>query len=76
LGRELISDLELVCHRCHEDADRERARQGYMRTEEARYNAALNTYATKKYGEHWEEYLDHEQVAEEFDRWLERKQRE
>jgi hypothetical protein len=74
LGRELISDLELVCHRCHQEADRERARQGQARTEEARYNTALDTYATKKYGEAWEDWLERDEVAEEFDQWLKRKQ--
>jgi hypothetical protein len=74
LGRELISDLEVLCHQCHEKADEERALQGQIRSETARYNAALDTYATKKYGENWDFQHDPEQVAEEFDEWLERKQ--
>jgi 5-methylcytosine-specific restriction endonuclease McrA len=70
LGRELISDLEVLCQPCHEKADEERALQGQAR----RYNAALDTYATKKYGEGWNFQRDPDQVAEEFDQWLERKQ--
>jgi 5-methylcytosine-specific restriction endonuclease McrA len=46
LGRELISDLEVLCKGCHEKADEERALQGRTRSEAARYNAALDTYAT------------------------------
>jgi HNH endonuclease len=74
LGRELIADLELLCKRCHETADRERALQGQMRSAAAQYNAALDTYASKKYGEDWDCRHDSERIAEEFDQWLERKE--
>jgi len=65
LGDELPSDVELLCHECHETADAERVA--------ASHNAALDTYATKKYGEDWDLDLDPEEVADEFDEWLERK---
>lgn len=72
LGRELISDLEVLCGACHEIADRERAIQGQMRAATALHNAAFHTFAAKKYGEDWQ--LHHgEDVADEFDEWLERK---
>jgi hypothetical protein len=35
------------------------------------YAAQLEGWATKKYGEEWEDRLDPEQVAEEFDEWAE-----
>jgi 5-methylcytosine-specific restriction endonuclease McrA len=77
LGRELISDLELVCHGCHLIADEERAAEGRERSaaalEAARYDAGLDTYATKKYGEEWDYCRDPDEVAREFDDWLERK---
>jgi hypothetical protein len=37
---------------------------------------ALDTYASKKYGDYWEIWPDSERLAEEFDEWLERKERE
>jgi len=70
LGRELIADLELLCHRCHEQADIERATQGRIRSAQARYYAALNTYATKKYGDDWVSWGD-DGIAEEFNQWIE-----
>jgi 5-methylcytosine-specific restriction endonuclease McrA len=73
LGRELPSDLELVCPECHPLADEERAEAGRLRSERARYNAGLNTYASKKYGEGWEAWMDPEAAEEEFDEWLESK---
>jgi len=75
LGRELLSDLELLCTICHQAADRERekiqAARSAERLERARSAAGLNTYATKKYGEDWQDRVDADEIAEEFDRWLE-----
>jgi hypothetical protein len=73
LGHELPSDLELVCLECHPIADEERAAEGRLRSERARYNAGLNTYASKKYGEDWEAWMSPEEVEEDFDEWLESK---
>jgi hypothetical protein len=70
LGRELIADLEVLCTKCHEIADRERAEQGAIRSANARYDAGLWTYATKKYGDDWAAYRDPSDVEEEFDEWL------
>jgi hypothetical protein len=66
LGRELISDLEVLCKGCHEQADKERALEGQRRSAAAQYHAALDTYATKKYGEDWEYRGDPARVEEEF----------
>jgi hypothetical protein len=78
LGRELLSDLELLCIDCHRRADDERGAQGRARSSDARmaarYDAALETWATKKYGEDWRERVDEEFIAEEFDGWLERRE--
>lgn len=63
LGFEELRDLEALCRRCHEIADRQRGGQ-------ARYEAGLATYATKKYGDYWFEKSD-EALRDEFDRWLE-----
>jgi 5-methylcytosine-specific restriction endonuclease McrA len=71
LGRELTSDLEVLCKTCHEKADRERAQEGIARSARAKFAAGLDTYGTKKYGEDWQERLDEDRVAEEFETWLE-----
>lgn len=77
LGCERPDDVELVCKWCHPAADHERRLAAERRRkdgETARYEAALDTYATKKYGENWEMARDPDDVAEEFDRWREHKQ--
>lgn len=75
LGRELLSDLDLLCRVCHQAADRERdkiqAARSAERLEHARFEAGLDTYATKKYGEDWQDRAGADEIAEEFDRWLE-----
>jgi 5-methylcytosine-specific restriction endonuclease McrA len=73
LGSEWIEDLELLCHDCHLIADQERAADAAARSDRARYEAGLNTYATKKYGEDWDYNHDPDEIAEEFDQWLEEK---
>jgi 5-methylcytosine-specific restriction endonuclease McrA len=71
LGRERIADLELLCRTCHADADRVREAATRQKVAIARYQAGLETYASKKYGEEWADRLDSDQIAEEFDSWLE-----
>jgi 5-methylcytosine-specific restriction endonuclease McrA len=73
LGRELLSDLELLCSGCHAEADQVRAAKGRVRSEAAKFSAGLDTYGSKKYGDDWEVYRDPDAVAEEFSAWLERK---
>jgi 5-methylcytosine-specific restriction endonuclease McrA len=64
LGREEPRDLKVVCKPCHvvEGAD-------------YRHRRGLETYASKKYGEAWEQDEDYQTVAEEFDRWRDSKER-
>ncbi|MEZ5383975.1 MAG: hypothetical protein R3F13_00525 [Prosthecobacter sp.] len=73
LGRELFSDLEVLCKSCHKIADRERALANAADSEDQRQEAAYRTYMEKKYGEDWYED-DSFETREEFDEWLERKQ--
>ena len=54
-------DLQVLCVRCHKIADEQRGRK-------ARYAAGLNTFAMKKYPDGG----DLGEIAEEYDRWLER----
>ncbi len=71
LGRELTSDLEVLCKTCHEIADRERTQQGIARSARAKFAAGLETYAAKKYGDDWRERFDEDRVLEEFESWRE-----
>ena len=74
LGKERMTDLEVLCRTCHKLADEERAQQGKKRSQaaltKARYRNGLDTYMTKKYGDDW---FYHHHDIEEFDEWLERK---
>lgn len=73
LGHELLCDLEALCDSCHEKADRERAAETVHRQERALADARFNGWASKVYGEDWEDRKDPEQVEEAFERWLERR---
>lgn len=73
LGRERIADLELLCRGCHERADSERERRGQIKAAATLYEARLEGWATRKYGEDWRSFLDEELVIEEFDAWVEEK---
>lgn len=65
-------DLEVVCKVCHELADREReariARERRRRQAAALYQAQLEGWGEKVYGEYW--YLN-DDIEFEFDQWLE-----
>ena len=74
-GREVPSDLKILCKRHHEIADREREEENRIEfealCENTRYENARHTFLTKKYGEM---YCADEYMNQEFDDWLERKQ--
>ncbi len=70
LGREFLTDVQVVCPSCHPQADVERKRFLEARGLVRRDNAAFHTWMTKKYGEGYE-YCDVEH--EQFHEWLERK---
>jgi hypothetical protein len=72
LGRESPSDVELLCPNCHTRADAERAARGQERSSAALYTARLNGWASKKYGEDWEDRADTDEIADEFDQGVER----
>lgn len=77
LGRERLTDLEALCRPCHQAADKQRAAKVRQRTSARRYSHALDTYATKKYGEDWDSgQYDVDMIEDEFDRWMERKRDE
>jgi hypothetical protein len=63
LFHERISDLQILCEDCHLLADAQR-----------RYDKAVNTFATKKWGAAWVQVMRPDEAKAEFDRWLESKQ--
>ena len=80
LGGELPSDLKVVCRSCHTNEDKERAKAGEVRSrvarERARYEAAVDTFASKKYGDDWEDWvISWDGASEEFDDWVEARER-
>lgn len=70
LGCELTTDLEILCLDCHYKADRKREEEAVAKRLKANHETALNTYATKKYGEDWDYSQDVTVVEEEFEAWL------
>lgn len=63
LFHERISDLQILCENCHPVEDDKR-----------RYNKAINTFASKKWGDNWVQIVTPEQARNEFDKWLSSKQ--
>ena len=68
-GRELASDIELVCPACHPAADIERSKETEQRGEERRYEAGFESYVRKKYGDDPRALVD-PAIREEFHDWL------
>lgn len=73
LGCELDTDLKVVCVACHEIEDSERERSVANNRFDAYYDRCLDSWASKKYGEHWEDRHDVDLIEERFERWAERK---
>lgn len=65
-GHEKPEDLEVLCIRCHDQADEQRRRRNH-------HWAGMQTYAEKKYGEDWCS-MDLHDLAEEFDDWCQRRE--
>lgn len=75
LGRETLIDLLVVCERCHKKEDFRRAKEAQERSEIALFNAGLDTWATKKYDdEDWRSRLDADEIAQEYEEWLQEKE--
>lgn len=69
LGKELDEDLEVLCIACHKLADKKRKQQADDRL----YEARVNGWANKVYGDDWAEYECYENIVLEFEEWMERK---
>ena len=66
LGREHDADLEALCIPCHKIADRERAQE----TQDRRWSLRLDAWATKCYGENWDDWISEEAAEAAFIAWL------
>lgn len=66
LGHERADDVILLCRRCHAPADDARKEATSARI----WDARVDGWATKVYGENWEYRADWETVEEEFSHWL------
>ena len=66
-------DLQLLCPPCHIEADLDRAQRGRERAARALYDARLDGWAQKKYGDCWGCEYDLNEIENEFDLWLEEK---
>ena len=79
LGGELPADLKVVCRPCHVKEDTERAKAGEIRSRaarrRARHDAAVDTFASKKYGDDWEWIVSWDDASGEFDDWVEDRER-
>lgn len=62
-GDEHNEDLEVLCERCH---DAEHRREDARR----QWDARLDGWASKVYGDDWQAYHSLEKVEEAFDEWL------
>ncbi len=78
-GHERMSDLQVLCTRCHDEADEKReaevraqAQQAWDDACEDGDNRAYDTYMTKKYGDRYD-VIENEHHREEFDDWRENK---
>jgi hypothetical protein len=67
----------VLCTHCHEIEDERRAAEAKRRSEaalnDAIWESGLNTFATKKWGEHWYMTHDYYDVAEEYAESLEKR---
>jgi 5-methylcytosine-specific restriction endonuclease McrA len=65
LGRETFDDVEVLCHSCHRIADEERREDGWSKR--------VIGWAIKVHGRFWSDRLDFDEVEEEFQNWLDRR---
>ncbi len=66
-------DLEVVCKKCHDQADVERLNNRLLEISDKLYEARLDGWASKVWGEDWEDKIDYNRAADYFDNWLRHK---
>jgi 5-methylcytosine-specific restriction endonuclease McrA len=72
-GNERMEDLMVLCFSCHREADKERDTETNERQKDAYYEARLDGFASRKYGDTW--WFEHEKqdVEIEFIKFLYKK---
>lgn len=73
LGCERDDDVQVLCVVCHVTADREREAAQQAAAAERLYAARVDGWASKRYGEDWDESRSYDEVADAFEDWLERR---
>lgn len=68
IGHEEDEDLVALCKSCHRIADVMRTRKIQGARAMRAYESAVDTYASKKYGDDWYA-MDLYEIYEEFDEW-------
>ena len=69
LGDEHPDDLEVLCRGCHDRADDERREAAKAAAAERLWDARVEGWARKRYGDNYE-FIEPEIVEEEFRQWL------
>lgn len=64
---ERLEDLMVVCEKCHKQKDQERKLEVQRKRADRLYEAQLDGWASKVFGEDW----DYDYAAERFEQWLE-----
>lgn len=64
LGRELPSDLRLLCSDCHRAEDIFRAERGRLRSEDAYHWACVSGYMRRRFGKYWEDVYGQDEAEE------------
>lgn len=74
LGNERASDLQVLCQECHKEEDAKRAAAGRVKSYNALWDARFNGWASKVYGEDWQETHNQiiDQLYQEFTDWVNR----
>ena len=70
-GNETREDIEILCNKCHVAADRERTIRGKAASANALWNARVDGWTSKIYGEDWESIINPDEAEFEFEEWLE-----
>ena len=72
-GNERLDDLKVLCYPCHQNADKKRDEETDEWRKYRLYQSRLNGFASKKYGDFWQDSYDEKEVEIEFITFLYKK---
>lgn len=67
LGNESLGDVEALCPTCHPVADVQRSEE----TKRRAWKNRVTAWASKRWGEDWQERMEFSEAEERFEEWLE-----